>query len=753
MKNTLLYILCCWLFSGAIWAQENDSQARIATIENNLEVLKLEVPGLAEKVNVNVSNTSLSNFLLAVSQIHKVNLNVAEELKTINIVNGFNDVSVKDLLVFLAKEYELGMDFTGNIISVKKYVKPIKEPEEQPVNVSFDPNSKLISMDVSGEPASKVFRRIMDVSSKNVLYAPAIKDQLLQLYINKVSFEVAMEKLALSNNLELTISNDGFYVFGDRGGETTLNVARNNRKGRRPIRRQSDFYYKVLDTVAKTVEVDFKDTSIADIVYTLADDFKVNIFTASPIESAGKATFKTNKITFDKLLEKIFEASGNAVRASSNSRDNDDYNASQPSQSLPSSGSGNFTFKKEGNVYYFGYENQLSLKSIELVPMMHRSIELLGDASSSGGFGNNGGGLNSGGINFFGGGSNSINSSGNSGFDSQGNSNFNSRGTTNSFSNRNSSFSNGGSFGGNGTTSASSNSGGAITSLFPAEVLNGLDVKVDTELNGFVVSGSSSRIEKFKNFVNYIDKPVPVILIEVMILEVSRTATVDTGVEFGLRDEPTTDEGTSFPSTDLTLGAKTVNRIIGGFDGFGSLNLGKVVPNFYLNIKAMETNGNLKILSTPKLSTLNGHKAYLSSGQTTYYEVTNQNFFGSQIPQTSQVTNFQSINAELAIEFKPYVSGDGQLTLDIQVIQSSFGQRIADGAPPDINSRRFSSIIRMKDKDVAILGGIEEKIKNDAGSGVPLLSRIPVLKWLFSQRNRQDTKRKLNILIKPTIFY
>ena len=104
-------------------------------------------------------------------------------------------------------------------------------------------------------------------------------------------------------------------------------------------------------------------------------------------------------------------------------------------------------------------------------------------------------------------------------------------------------------------------------------------------------------------------------------------------------------------------------------------------------------------------------------------------------------------------QFKPFVSGDGQITLDIQVIQSSFGQRTAEDAPPDINSRRFSSIIRMQDKDVAILGGIEEKIKNDAGSGVPILARIPVIKWLFSKRKREDSKKKLNILVKPTVFY
>ena len=94
------------------------------------------------------------------------------------------------------------------------------------------------------------------------------------------------------------------------------------------------------------------------------------------------------------------------------------------------------------------------------------------------------------------------------------------------------------------------------------------------------------------------------------------------------------------------------------------------------------------------------------------------------------------------------------MTLDVNVIQSSFnGERIAEEAPPGMNSREFSSIIRMRNQDVAILGGIEQTTKDDSGSGVPLLARIPLIKWLFSERRREDSKKKLNILIKPTVIY
>tara|TARA_R110000764_G_scaffold60542_1_gene129889 strand:- start:33 stop:752 length:720 start_codon:yes stop_codon:yes gene_type:complete len=239
-----------------------------------------------------------------------------------------------------------------------------------------------------------------------------------------------------------------------------------------------------------------------------------------------------------------------------------------------------------------------------------------------------------------------------------------------------------------------------------------------------------------------------------MIIEVKKSASVETGISWGIGDAPVNTQGKLFPTTDVTLGANTVNKIIGGFDGFGSFNMGKVIPEFFANIKAMEANGNLKIRSSPKLSTLNGHRANLSIGETTYYVVTNQNFFGSQVPTTSQVRNYLPIDAELAIGIKPLVSGDGQVTLDINVVQSDFsGERIEDDAPPGLTSREFSSIIRMQNQDLAILGGLEEKVKNDSGNGVPFLARIPVIKWLFSQRKREDTKQKLTILIKPTVIY
>ncbi len=715
----LLLFLCCLTNYG-------QGNSRVSIIENNLELLSVDHPEFGEKVDVNISNTTLSNFLLAISKVHSINMNVSPELDSIEIINNFSNVSIGNLLIFLSKEYNLDINFTGNIVSISKFKEPSLLPLEKEIIADYNSQRNLISLDLRNDPLEKVFRKITDVSGKNIVFAPGMENIPLSIYITNVPFEAAMENLALSNNLKISRSRDGFYIFNSlaaldnaAGVVTAISIADN-------------FYYRVLDSVNKIIEVDFKNVPASDIIYSIGEDLNLNIFTANSLKDLSTVTVKAESIHFETLLNKIFESANSAVinsaltneQANTQGRTGNNLAAQQPDLK------GNFTYKKEGDLYFFGTEDQLALKQVELVQMMHRSIEMLSNPSGSSRSSRNPGSNN------LAGNSNRYGSNNPAGNMQGGNYQNNPETRSPSIANRET-----------GLTED-------IKKIIPDELLMGIEVKIDSELNSFVVSGPAARIERFKDFIRYIDKPVPVILIEVMILEVNRNSKIETGVSFGLGSEPVETNGQAFPSADIRLGAETVNRVIGGFDGFGSLNMGKVLPNFYMDIKAMESNGNLKILSTPKLSTLNGHKAHLSSGQTTYYAVTSQSFYGSQIPQTSEITNYYPIDAELALDIMPFVSGDGEITLDINVVQSSFnGERIAENAPPGMNSREFSSIIRMRDQDVAILGGIEETTKDDSGSGVPFLARIPLLKWLFSERRREDSKRKLSILIKPTVIY
>lgn len=713
-----IFILLFLIISYTGLAQDS----RIQQIKYNIDALMADVPGLGQKVNINVKETTLSSFLLAVSEVHKVNISVDTNLNNISIINNFTDVTVADLLVFLCKEYDLKIDFTGNIIAVKKYEKPFEKPIAKNIDVNYLIGENLLSLNLKDDKLYDVFKKITDESGKNIVFTPGLENKLVTAYIKNIPFDDALNNLAIANNLSVNKTKDNFYMFEsfDEVSNQSNSSSQSNTKSSKPLRsRKSNFFFNIIDSDKKLLEVDFENTPISNIIYDIGNELNIDMFISNPLESAGTATVRAKNITFDELLNKIFESKNNSSSANLPTQNQNGQNGFGSNENS-SPNTETYTYFKNNTIYFFGLKNQLTVRNVKSIQMMYRSIELLSDPSKEG---RSAGRLN-----------NQNNFSNYNSFDNNRN---------NQNSNQN-----------NISNDTASKNQGDILSIIPNDVKVGLDIKIDAELNSFIVSGPAENINRFESFIKYIDKEVPVVLIEVMILEVSRSATVETGIKAGIGDKPVTTQGTVFPNADITYGAQTINNIINHFDGFGSLNIGKVIPNFYLSIKALETNGNLNIRSTPRLSTLNGHRAYLSIGETTYYVVTNQNFYGSQIPQTSEIKNYQPIDAELSLSIKPLVSGNGDITMDIKVIQSSFnGQKVDKDAPPGINSREFTSIIRVKDQDIVVLGGLEEKVKNDSGSGVPLLARIPVIKWFFSSRKREDSKKKLSILIKPTVIY
>jgi type IV pilus assembly protein PilQ len=241
--------------------------------------------------------------------------------------------------------------------------------------------------------------------------------------------------------------------------------------------------------------------------------------------------------------------------------------------------------------------------------------------------------------------------------------------------------------------------------------------------------------------------------IEVLIIDVRNTVTLSTGIRAGLSDEPVSTGGTVFPGLDVTLSSQAINNVISGINGFGLVNLGKVTQNFYISLQALETQGFIKIRSTPQLATLNGHEASMTIGETRYYLETQTTQLGTVTASTTTSQNYKSVNADLSITINPLVSSDEHVTLEINVQQSSFGERISEQAPYGTITRNFQSLIRVKNNEMIILGGLEDNAIDDTGSGVPFLSRIPVIKWFFSSRSKKNSKSKLTIFVKPTIIY
>jgi len=288
--------------------------------------------------------------------------------------------------------------------------------------------------------------------------------------------------------------------------------------------------------------------------------------------------------------------------------------------------------------------------------------------------------------------------------------------------------------------------------VFPKQLQNGLEVIEFEELNSLLVTGSPEKVIEFEKFIASIDKTVPVVLIEVIIIDVLKSNTITTGINAGKGVVPES-TGTLLPGVDVSFDSRSINRLLNSFNGFGWFSVGEVSSDFYLQLQALEESGVIKVRSTPKLSTLNGHEASLTSGETRYYVEEKSSVISNTAIQQTNTRQYKSVNADLSIKIKPIVSGNNQITLNIEVSQSDFKESEVTGAPPNSINRDFMSVIRVKDGEMVLLGGLERNESANTGKGTPGLSRVPVIKWFFSSRKKSKSNSKLDIFIKPTVIY
>ncbi|WP_295940247.1 secretin N-terminal domain-containing protein [uncultured Alistipes sp.] len=289
-----------------------------------------------------------------------------------------------------------------------------------------------------------------------------------------------------------------------------------------------------------------------------------------------------------------------------------------------------------------------------------------------------------------------------------------------------------------------------IEEVIPAALKQGVEIKTFPDLNSLIIGGDRRDLARVESFVRSIDKPVPLITMEIIIADVQRSNIREIGMGGGVGKSRTQTSGTLGPGIDMTFGAGAVNNLLQRIQG--TVNLGRVSQNFYLSLQALEENGTVRLQSTPKLSTLNGHEATLSSGETQYYKEVQNNYYGSQNPIPTESFTWKSIDANLTIKVTPYVSTDRHITLEIEFEQTEFTGREQDDAPPGTATRSFKSIVKVQNEEMVLLGGLDRHSMEKSSRGIPFLARVPVIKWFFGKEKRNKVERTLNVFIKPTVI-
>lgn len=637
--KVLKYIVAFLLFFPLlIFAQEN----RFTVLEQKFNELSSLNPGLNEKVDFSVSGVSIQEFLRGLAESNNLNISIDPNLN-FRIYNNFTNEKVSNILLFLAREYDLDISFVGSIMSFRKFVKPSQVtlyiPKE--IGVKYNAYKDALSLDLQRDTLENVVKKITQTSKKNVIFAAGLADKIVNVYIEDLPFERALEKFTLVNGLKLIKTEDNVYFIQKRNeteelginAQTSTGSAKNLQKQK--SKKRDDISISTLDTLGnKYISLTAFNLPIADIIQSVSEELGVDYFMYSSIQ--GNTTINFSKLLYSDFLTHILKGT-------------------------------NYTYKVDHDIYLIGERKLEGLRANRVFQFKFRSLD-------------------------------------------------------------------------------------AIIDIIPAELKAGVEIKEFKELNSILLSGSLPQINEIELYIKELDRVVPLVLIEVILIDVRKGKTVSTGIRAGLSDSVTTTSGTLLPGIDFTLSSKSINDFLTRIGG-NAVNIGKVTPNFYMGISALEQNSNVEVRSMPKLSTLNGHEASLSIGSKRYYSIKTQNVLGSLNPQTVVTEQFQSVEANLGINIKPVVSGDDQVTLNIDVNISDFLGEPTTNAPPPTSTSQFKSIIRVRNEEMIVLGGIERNEKSESGNGVPLLSRIPVIKWLFSSRTKSRNKTVSVVFIKPTIIY
>ena len=262
-------------------------------------------------------------------------------------------------------------------------------------------------------------------------------------------------------------------------------------------------------------------------------------------------------------------------------------------------------------------------------------------------------------------------------------------------------------------------------------------VSVDVKNNQIIITDTADKIAQALNIAKQIDKVTSQVVIEARVVEVSESYSKELGFQWNLGVGPVTING---GDSQYTTGV-AMNYPAATGNGF-ALNYAKIAGTpFTLDatLTALEANGNGKILSAPKIATLNNKKARIKQGQEIGY-LERDSAGGSSV-------KFKDV--DLLLEVTPHVTPDNRISMDI-VIQKNDVVDFIDGVPI-IATNEAQTQLLVNDGDTIVLGGIIKSTSTNAKKAFPGLHKIPVLGWMFQSNLEEADSNELLIFMNPKI--
>jgi len=265
---------------------------------------------------------------------------------------------------------------------------------------------------------------------------------------------------------------------------------------------------------------------------------------------------------------------------------------------------------------------------------------------------------------------------------------------------------------------------------------------IDRNTGIIMVTGTMKQLKAVGHYIeNLMHNLTKQVLIDVHIYSVELSSSHKTGIDW----------------SQLSLSLNRTNvPLRGRYLGGSEAVFNSAVFNISGLLNFLSQNGNVNSISNPKIMTLNNQKAIISVGDTIYYKyaskvVTDQN--GN--PNTEYTVESKFVG--VVLDITPQISDNGDIILSIEPRLSKFRDptQITStnrGMPPDTTDNTMLSVVKLKNNQTLVLGGLITDDKTLKVNGVPVLKEIPLIKYLFSSKEKVTTKKELVFVITPHII-
>lgn len=312
--------------------------------------------------------------------------------------------------------------------------------------------------------------------------------------------------------------------------------------------------------------------------------------------------------------------------------------------------------------------------------------------------------------------------------------------------------------------SASSQQANGTTTVRRVTFREAASVIANPETGILSVRASARQHERIREFLDQVMASAKrQVLIEATIVEVELSQSYEQGIDWGRLRVDATRSGIA-------------GRTISPFTGGAQLVLGRAADGTADGaIRLLETFGNVKVLSSPKLSVLNNQSAVLKVVDNLVYftvkaETTSVGSGTSTVPLATFTTTPYTVPVGFVMNVTPQVSADETVLLNLRPSISRVVRDVQDPNPalrrstatgltediinavPVIRTREMESMMRVENGNIAVLGGLMEDARTGEDQAVPFFNRIPLIGGLFTQRDDAVRKTELVIFLRPTVI-